>query len=94
MKKVTQITPIRIFVLTLSIFIVFESYKSVWTSMSLLVIGAGILDAVLMLLIDYLLIRNMITKHIWIVEILLIVFVFGIKLLNDLSWNDMLFFIY
>ena len=62
--------------------------------MSLLVIGAGILDAVLMLLIDYLLIRNMITKHIWIVEILLIVFVFGIKLLNDLSWNDMLFFIY
>ena len=52
-RIIRKITPIHIFILTLSIILIHKIVQSDWTPMLFLVIGAAILDFGLMLLVDY-----------------------------------------
>lgn len=58
MRIIRKITPIHIFILTLSIILIHKIVQSDWTPMLFLVIGAAILDFGLMLLVDYFLHRQ------------------------------------
>ena len=94
MRIIRKITPIHIFILTLSIILIHKIVQSDCTPMRFLVIGAAILDFGLMLLVDYFLIRNMSMKYLWVVEFVIVLFLVLVKLYNNLSLYDMIFLIY
>lgn len=94
MRIIRKVTPIHIFILTLSILLMQKMIQSVWSPMFFLVIGATILDFGLMLLVDYFLIQNMSIKYLWGVEIVIVMFLILVKLYNNLSLYDMIFLIY
>lgn len=94
MKTIKKVTPLLVFILVLSILIIQEMIKSSWNPMYFLVIVAAVLDFGLLLLLDYLLVRNMNIKYVFVIEIIIIVFIVFIKWHNKLSLYDILLLIY
>lgn len=89
-----EITPIHPLILVVSILLVYKMIQGGWTPVYFLIIGAAILDFGLLLLANYLLIRNLKMKYVWIIELFIIILLFFVQMYNGLSLFEMILLIY
>lgn len=89
MKKYV-LTPFRFIYPIMLVTFALSVILNKWCPLYFLVIGAFIVDFLLLLLIDYLLIHFFGLKIIWLCEILFIAVLLLLKLYYQLNWYDMI----